>query len=111
MRLAKHDERTSSMPKFIQQQKPSHDDVARLAYELWEKNGKPSDRDVEFWLEAEQLLLSGALPPRTNRTALRTGQPHTKASFAKPPGALPVAGSSPPVSKEFTTSVRSQTGA
>ena len=26
------------------------------AYELWEKAGRPSDRDLEFWLQAEQQI-------------------------------------------------------
>jgi hypothetical protein len=30
--------------------------VRARAYELWEKAGKPADRDLEFWLEAERQI-------------------------------------------------------
>jgi hypothetical protein len=26
------------------------------AYELWEQNGRPADRDLEFWLQAESEI-------------------------------------------------------
>jgi len=29
------------------------DDVATLAYRLWERAGQPTGRDIEFWLQAE----------------------------------------------------------
>jgi len=32
------------------------DTTARLAYELWEKEGRPLGRDMEFWLKAEMHL-------------------------------------------------------
>lgn len=35
---------------------PSHDDIARRAYELFLDSGCPEGRDVEFWLEAERQL-------------------------------------------------------
>jgi hypothetical protein len=34
-----------------------HDDIARRAQELWERYGRPHDRDLEIWLEAERQLL------------------------------------------------------
>nr|WP_249811460.1 DUF2934 domain-containing protein [Bradyrhizobium sp. 149] len=30
--------------------------VRARAYELWEEAGRPADRDVEFWLEAERQI-------------------------------------------------------
>jgi hypothetical protein len=33
-----------------------HEQVARLAYELWEKNGRPKDSAERDWLMAEQIL-------------------------------------------------------
>lgn len=38
-----------------------HDDIARRAQELWEQYGRPQERDLEIWLEAERQLL-GADP-------------------------------------------------
>ncbi|HXG48119.1 MAG TPA: DUF2934 domain-containing protein [Methylomirabilota bacterium] len=37
---------------------PTHEEVARRAYELWEQRGRPQGRDVELWLEAEGQLRS-----------------------------------------------------
>lgn len=28
-------------------------EIARIAYDLWERNGRPEGRDQEFWLRAE----------------------------------------------------------
>lgn len=33
-----------------------HDLIAALAHELWQEAGKPTDRDLEFWLRAEAEL-------------------------------------------------------
>ena len=33
--------------------KPSHDEVARKAYEIYLKEGCPQGRDVQHWLDAE----------------------------------------------------------
>jgi hypothetical protein len=30
--------------------------VRARAYELWEQAGRPTDRDVEFWVEAERQI-------------------------------------------------------
>ena len=37
---------------------PSHSEIARLAAQLWETNGRPNGRDEEFWIEAERKILS-----------------------------------------------------
>ena len=29
------------------------EEIRARAYELWEQNGRPADRDLEFWLQAE----------------------------------------------------------
>jgi nucleotide-binding universal stress UspA family protein len=49
-------ERGSARPG---QPRPSHDEIARRAYELWEGRGRPSGREVELWLEAERGLRGG----------------------------------------------------
>jgi DUF2934 family protein len=36
--------------------KPAPEAIAKRAYELYEKSGRPDGRDVEFWLEAEREL-------------------------------------------------------
>jgi len=37
----------------------SQDDIARCAYELWEREGRPNGRAAEHWLQAEALLRQG----------------------------------------------------
>lgn len=70
------------MPRLIQRLQPTHEDIARLAYKLWEESGKPGDRDAEFWLKAEQLLCSATLPVRQTLVASQTAEPHPAVSFA-----------------------------
>lgn len=36
-----------------------HQQVAKLAYELWEKNGRPTGSAESDWLLAEQILQLG----------------------------------------------------
>jgi hypothetical protein len=36
--------------------KPSQNRIRRRARQIWQENGRPSGRDVEFWLQAEQEL-------------------------------------------------------
>jgi len=41
---------------------PPHEKIAALARQLWEQDGRQTGRDIEYWLNAEQQLLS-AKPP------------------------------------------------
>jgi len=41
---------------------PLHNDIAQCAQELWVQYGKPADRDLAIWLEAEHKLFSAAEP-------------------------------------------------
>ena len=34
--------------------RPDEDHIRRRALEIWEDNGRPAGRDVEFWLQAER---------------------------------------------------------
>jgi hypothetical protein len=60
-------------------QKADNETIARAAYLEWIGAGKPTGRDLEFWLKAEEKIRHGStarpLPPRkdggtTSRTAL-----------------------------------------
>lgn len=58
---------------------PDTDDIARLAYAIWEQEGRPLGRDQQHWLEAERLLTATPvkLPPRplsTTPTRLSAGR-------------------------------------
>ena len=35
-----------------------YDEIAKIAYELWEKNGCIHGRDIEHWCEAERIVIS-----------------------------------------------------
>jgi hypothetical protein len=34
--------------------RPTHSRIRRRARELWEESGRPTGRDLEFWLQAER---------------------------------------------------------
>ncbi len=42
---------------------PEHDDIARVAYEIFESEGCPSDRAEVHWFEAERRLKAGSAVP------------------------------------------------
>jgi hypothetical protein len=41
---------------------PSRDEIANLAWQLWEKEGSQHGRDQEYWFRAEQQLLAAKQP-------------------------------------------------
>ena len=43
--------------RFTAMPPPSYLQIVRCAAQLWEKRGRPNNRDQEIWLEAEQLLM------------------------------------------------------
>jgi hypothetical protein len=38
------------------------DEIARIAYELWERDGYIHGRDIEHWCEAEHVVISRLIP-------------------------------------------------
>ena len=48
--------------------KPSHDEIARRAREIYERSGRIPGRDLENWLEAESQLLSTRKTEQEQRT-------------------------------------------
>ena len=50
---------------------PAHDQIAALAYEFWEKNGRQPGHAEEHWLKAEMALRASARLP-DSRAALMT---------------------------------------
>jgi Protein of unknown function (DUF2934) len=55
--------------------------IRELAYHLWEQDGRPHGRDVEFWQRARELVAieenpeAGLLPNPMSRPATATGRP------------------------------------
>ena len=47
--MKEHEHATQSEHKT----EPSHDEVAKKAYAIYVKEGRPQGRDVQNWLEAE----------------------------------------------------------
>jgi hypothetical protein len=41
---------------------PTHDEISSHARAIWEKSGRPADRDTAIWLEAERGLRLGVVP-------------------------------------------------
>ena len=50
---------------------PSHAEIASYAEQLWEQRGRPANRDIDIWLEAEEMLLiaKGYTQPHATRSA------------------------------------------
>lgn len=55
---------------------PTHDHVARRAYEYWQQQGSPDGRDQEMWFEAERQLA-------TEATALKSSLPEWQSDHPK----------------------------
>ena len=73
------------MQKANQPPHPKHDEIAALAHQIWEKNGRPAGRDVQFWLQAEQSLLSSIkAPPPAQAPAAGFPVRRQKKSAARP---------------------------
>jgi Protein of unknown function (DUF2934) len=59
--------------------------VSRLAYELWENAGRPTGRDLEFWLAAEANVRTAVQQPVSSATeaaspAVTTKEKSTRAA-------------------------------
>jgi hypothetical protein len=53
------------------------DEIARIAYELWERDGCIHGRDIEHWCQAEHIVISRIQPvgeekPKKVRSAKKT---------------------------------------
>ncbi len=49
--------------------RPSHDEIAGRARQLWSDYGQPSGRDEEIWLEAERQLIAPGDRAKIDETA------------------------------------------
>ncbi len=67
---------------------PNENEIARLAYAIWEQEGRPHGRDEMHWTEAERLLAartmsSPAAPRPTLKSAPRMVAGRRNSSPAK----------------------------
>jgi hypothetical protein len=88
------------------QQHTSRDQIAELAYQIWEQRGRPHGCDVEFWLEAERQILLNSKPSR-QPLAVSVRTPEAVAARSQPSRA-----SQPPPerSDEEPTGTKARTG-
>lgn len=56
----------------------SEDQIRNCAHQLWEKAGKPSGRDAEFWHAAEAELAAADENPDAANAPEAAGQPNQK---------------------------------
>jgi len=69
--------------------KPTHEEIARVAYAIFEKNGKIPGRNQENWLEAEAQLMAARRTPQS-RPAASTPARSTTSTSARPSASTPV---------------------
>ena len=56
---------------------PTNDEIARVAYAIWEAEGQPEGRDHEHWMRARQLIEEGRAEIEFPQTAApRDGDAH-----------------------------------
>ena len=63
--------------------------VALRAYHIWEKEGRPGGRDLEFWTRAQAEILEEhrlAEAPAAMPTPKRPASPRAKKQWASPDG-------------------------
>ena len=59
-----------------------HEEISKVAYELYEKSGRADGRDQENWLEAERIVLARRKAPE--KKAQPALQPQKKAAATTP---------------------------
>jgi hypothetical protein len=64
-----------------QNQTSNHEEIARLASDLWQTEGRQSGRDLEYWLRAEQQLAAKSKPEALKRNS--TSKSRVSVSGAK----------------------------
>ena len=55
--------------------RPTHEQIAALAYQFWEKGGHRPGHDLEYWLRAEKQLSSPSQPKPVTSVTSAPGQP------------------------------------
>jgi hypothetical protein len=76
--------------------KPNQDQIASLAYRLWDKGGRTLGRDLDYWLQAEKQLMDASRPSRTHvpappaKPALLNDPQRTRANGSGPDARAPL---------------------
>lgn len=61
----------------------THDQIQELAYRLWQEDGAPEGRDMDYWLRAEAAL-QATLKPKAEKKAPPKAKTAAKAKTDKP---------------------------
>jgi len=69
--------------------RPTHEEIARVAYAIFEKNGKIPGKDQENWLKAEAQLMA-ARRASQQRQAASTPAKSTISTPSRPAASAPV---------------------
>jgi len=69
--------------------RPTHEEIAKVAYAIFEKNGKIPGKDQENWLRAEAQLMAARRAPQQRQTA-STPAKSTPSISARPAASTPV---------------------
>ena len=65
----------------------SYDDIARRAFEIWERNGRPEGRDQEHWDQAEKEVSEQMTrKPAQRNSGSPPAAPETETEVYKAPG-------------------------
>jgi hypothetical protein len=62
---------------------PTDDQIRTRAYYLWEADGRPSNRDWEYWNKAKEQLSAKSDKPGTNGSTRKTSPTSTVSEPAK----------------------------
>ena len=86
--------------------------IGLLAYQLWEKAGRPSGSDQHFWFEAEKQLRAKAAQPAPTVSVqipavARPKEPESAKTESTPSASAPSVKLSPPRSRPEETPKRS----
>lgn len=76
--------RVEGMKTTLPSIEPSEGEIQHAAYTLWEAAGRPSGRDLEFWLTARERLRHTLHVARTRRLLAKPAA--IAARNAQPPG-------------------------
>ncbi len=76
--------------------KPSHSDIAKHAYQLWEREGRPQGRDKDHWHAAEREILGAATAQEDKPIGEIRSAQQASARQADPPPSSPQSGAASP---------------
>lgn len=59
---------------------PTHEEINRLAHQIWEERGRPSGCEEEHWHEAERRLMNGVAEAADSASGMSSENPGATAA-------------------------------